>query len=126
MRPLPYANAGAKAVFVVLIVAWVASELITRARTRDNQSGTSTELRSLVAIGLSFAIGFGAAFNLASNAEGAAIEFARWPIFILGALLVAGGVALRQWAIHVLGRFFTVYVRVSEGQTVVASGPYRW
>jgi protein-S-isoprenylcysteine O-methyltransferase Ste14 len=98
---------------------------VTRARTRRNQSGTSTELGSIVAIGLGFAIGFGAAFNLASNAEGAAIEFARWPIFILGALLAAAGIAFRQWAIHVLGRFFTVYVRVSEGQTVVESGPYR-
>jgi protein-S-isoprenylcysteine O-methyltransferase Ste14 len=126
MRPLPYANSGAKAVFVALIAVWVVTEWITRARTRHNQGGTSTELGSLVAIGLSFAVGFGAAFNLASNAEGAAIEFARWPIFILGALLVAGGIAFRQWAIYVLGRFFTVYVRVSEGQTVVESGPYRW
>jgi protein-S-isoprenylcysteine O-methyltransferase Ste14 len=126
MRPLPYANSGAKAVFVALIAVWVVTEWITRARTRHNQGGTSTELGSLVAIGLSFAVGFGAAFNLASNAEGAAIEFARWSIFILGALLVAGGIAFRQWAIYVLGRFFTVYVRVSEGQTVVESGPYRW
>ncbi len=125
MRPLPNANAGAKTVFVAVIVVWVVSEWATRARTRGNQTGTSTELRSMVAIGLSFAIGFGAAFNLASNAEGAAIDFARWPIFILGALLAVAGIAFRQWAIYVLGRFFTVYVRVSEGQTVVESGPYR-
>jgi protein-S-isoprenylcysteine O-methyltransferase Ste14 len=125
MRPLPYTNAGAKTVFVALILIWVATELLTRARTRHNQSGTSTELGSMVAIGLSFALGFGGAFHLASHAEGAAIEFARRPIFILGALLAAAGIAFRQWAIHVLGRFFTVYVRVSEGQTVVESGPYR-
>ena len=80
---------------------------------------------SLIAIGLGFALGFGAAFNLANSAEGAAIEFARWPIFILGALLVAAGIAFRQWAVYVLGRFFTVYVRVSEGQKVVESGPDR-
>lgn len=126
MQPLPYTNSGAKAVFVALIIIWVATEWLTRARTRKNQSGTSTELGSIVAIGLSFALGFGGAFHLASHAEGAAIEFARWPIFILGALLVGSGVAFRQWAIHVLGRFFTVYVRVSEGQTVVESGPYRF
>lgn len=125
MQPIPYANAGAKAVFIAVIGVWVVTEWVTRARTRRNQSGTSTELGSIVAIGLSFAVGFGAAFHLASHAEGAAIEFARWPIFILGALLAAAGIAFRQWAIYVLGRFFTVYVRVSEGQTVVESGPYR-
>jgi protein-S-isoprenylcysteine O-methyltransferase Ste14 len=125
MRPLPYANAGAKAVFIALILIWVATEWLTRVRTRGNQSGTDTEWGSLIGISLTFAIGFGAAFNLASHAEGAAIDFARWPIFILGALLVAAGIAFRQWAIFVLGRFFTVYVRVSEGQTVVESGPYR-
>jgi protein-S-isoprenylcysteine O-methyltransferase Ste14 len=125
MRPLPYANAGAKAVFIALILIWVATEWLTRFRTRGNQSGASTELGSMVAIGVSFALGFAGAFHLASHAEGAAIDFARWPIFILGALLTAAGIAFRQWAIFVLGRFFTVYVRVSEGQTVVESGPYR-
>jgi protein-S-isoprenylcysteine O-methyltransferase Ste14 len=126
VQPLPYTNAGAKAVFTALILTWIATEWLTRARTRRNQSGTSTELRSLIAIGAGFVLGFGLAFHLASHAEGAAIDFARWPIFILGALLVAAGIAFRQWAIHVLGRFFTVYVRVSEGQTVVESGPYRF
>jgi protein-S-isoprenylcysteine O-methyltransferase Ste14 len=125
MRPLPYTNAGAKTVFTALVLIWVATELLTRARTRSNQTGTTTEWGSLVAIGLTFAVGFGAAFTLANHAEGAAIDFARWPIFILGALLVAAGIAFRQWAVFVLGRFFTVQVRVSEGQTVVESGPYR-
>jgi protein-S-isoprenylcysteine O-methyltransferase Ste14 len=125
MRPLPYANAGAKTVFTVLIVIWGATEMLTRVRTRGNQRGTTTEWGSLIAIVLAFFVGFAAAFNLAGSAEGAAIGFARWPIFVLGALLVAGGIAFRQWAVYVLGRFFTVYVRVSEGQTVVESGPYR-
>ncbi len=125
MQPLPYTDAGAKTVFTALIVIWVATELLTRVRTRGNQSGTSTEWGSLIAIGLTFAVGFGGAFHLAVHAEGAAIGFARRPIFILGALLTAAGIAFRQWAVHVLGRFFTVYVRVSEGQSVVESGPYR-
>jgi protein-S-isoprenylcysteine O-methyltransferase Ste14 len=95
MRPLPYANAGAKTVFTALILIWVATELLTRARTRGNQTDTTTEWGSLIAIGLTFAVGFGAAFTLANHAEGAAINFARWPIFILGALLVAAGIAFR-------------------------------
>lgn len=32
----------------------------------------------------------------------------------------------RQWAIVLLGRYFTVTVRVRAGQPVVDRGPYRW
>ncbi len=42
----------------------------------------------------------------------------------IGAVVV--GIALRQWAVWVLGRFFTVVVRVTAGQTVIDRGPYRW
>jgi protein-S-isoprenylcysteine O-methyltransferase len=41
-------------------------------------------------------------------------------------MLVTGvGIALRQWAIATLGRFFVGHVLVQPGQTVVSSGPYR-
>jgi protein-S-isoprenylcysteine O-methyltransferase Ste14 len=36
------------------------------------------------------------------------------------------GVGLRQWAMATLGGFFVGHVLVQPGQTVVASGPYRW
>ena len=50
----------------------------------------------------------------------------RLPLFIVGLVLMAAGVFIRQWAIVVLGRFFTADVRVRSGQTVVSRGPYRW
>jgi protein-S-isoprenylcysteine O-methyltransferase Ste14 len=40
--------------------------------------------------------------------------------------LIAIGIAIRQWAVVVLGRYFTTDVRVHGGQTVVETGPYRW
>jgi protein-S-isoprenylcysteine O-methyltransferase Ste14 len=36
------------------------------------------------------------------------------------------GIAFRQWAIAVLGRFFSAAVRVQQDQTVVDTGPYRY
>jgi protein-S-isoprenylcysteine O-methyltransferase Ste14 len=36
------------------------------------------------------------------------------------------GVVVRQWSITLLGRYFTVDVRVQSDQTVVDRGPYRW
>jgi len=56
----------------------------------------------------------------------AAIPGARWPLFVLGLALMCAGIALRQWAVVLLGRFFTVDVRVHAEQTVVERGPYRW
>lgn len=126
MRPLPYENAAAKAVLIGLFVIWAAAELRVRYISRRNQPGTSAEWGSVAAIVVTFTLGAGLGFHAASHAESAAIEFARWPIFVLGALVMAAGIAFRQWAIAVLGVYFTAEVRVSENQSVVESGPYRW
>jgi protein-S-isoprenylcysteine O-methyltransferase Ste14 len=125
VQPLPYANSGAKFVFIVLIGIWAAAELRVRLRTRHNQRGASPEWGSFVIVALTFGVGLVGGFHSATRFESAAIDFARWPIFILGALLTAAGIAFRQWAIAVLGAYFTVEVRVSSGQSVVESGPYR-
>jgi protein-S-isoprenylcysteine O-methyltransferase Ste14 len=54
------------------------------------------------------------------------IGWARWPLFVVGLVLMATGIFVRQWAILTLGRYFTPEVRVRPGQTVVERGPYRW
>jgi protein-S-isoprenylcysteine O-methyltransferase len=52
----------------------------------------------------------------------------RWhrPCLVAGVAVTGTGIALRQWAITTLGRFFVGHVLVQPGQTVVTSGPYRW
>jgi len=47
---------------------------------------------------------------------------ARWA----GCALIAAGLALRLWSIHILARFFTVDVSVQAGHELVQRGPYRW
>jgi protein-S-isoprenylcysteine O-methyltransferase len=44
---------------------------------------------------------------------------------VIGALLAAGGLALRVWSIRTLGAWFSSTVRVREGQQVITTGPYR-
>ena len=66
------------------------------------------------------------AFLLATRVHGAAIPSGRWVLFGVGLALMVAGIALRQWAIAVLGRFFTVNVRIHPDQQVVDRGPYRW
>jgi protein-S-isoprenylcysteine O-methyltransferase Ste14 len=47
-------------------------------------------------------------------------------IFIYpGLILMVLGIILRQWAIAILGRFFTVDVGTQKEQRVVSNGPYR-
>jgi protein-S-isoprenylcysteine O-methyltransferase Ste14 len=45
--------------------------------------------------------------------------------FYLGIVLMLTGIAFRQWAIAILGRFFSGVIGVQEGHKVVESGPYR-
>ena len=44
----------------------------------------------------------------------------------LGLALVVFGIALREWSVLSLGRYFTVSVVVAPGQTLVRRGPYQW
>ena len=46
-------------------------------------------------------------------------------VFYPGIFLMLLGVLVRQWAIAVLGRFFSLTVRVAEDHRVVVKGPYR-
>ena len=48
------------------------------------------------------------------------------PCLAAGLVVTGTGIALRQGAIHTLGRYFTGHVLVQPGQTVVSAGPYRW
>lgn len=63
---------------------------------------------------------------MAASVHAAAIADGRWLCFIVGLVFMGAGIAIRQWAVTLLGRFFTIDVRVHPGQTVVERGPYRW
>lgn len=54
-----------------------------------------------------------------------AIGFFRPAIFALGVVLALSGIALRWYAIAVLGRYFSPRVVVTADQAVVETGPYR-
>jgi protein-S-isoprenylcysteine O-methyltransferase Ste14 len=59
-------------------------------------------------------------------APSAAFPGGPWVSLGLGAVLVTVGLALRQSAARMLGRYFTRSVLVRQGHQVVTSGPYRW
>ena len=46
--------------------------------------------------------------------------------FVGGAALALAGVALRVWAIRILGKLFTFQVGIRPDHRIVRDGPYRW
>ena len=46
--------------------------------------------------------------------------------FYIGIVLMVAGIVFRQWAIWVLGRFFSTRVRIVSDHRIVMEGPYRF
>lgn len=44
----------------------------------------------------------------------------------MGLALMLGGIAFREWAVVVLGRYFSVVVAIEADHHLVTHGPYRW
>ena len=122
---LPYEQRGANVAFWTLFAVFALGEYAMRFRSRSNRSGTRAERWSLLVVVAAVIGGMLGGIELANRNVGS-IGSARWPLFVIGLVLMAAGVFVRQWAILTLGRFFTVDVRVHPDQTVVERGPYRW
>jgi protein-S-isoprenylcysteine O-methyltransferase Ste14 len=126
MAPLPYPNAGARIVFYALIAVFVLAEQRIRWRSWRNRQGSAADQGTFLVVVGAIAVGVVGAFLLAADVPSAAIPFARSFLFVLGLVMMCAGIALRQWAVALLGRFFTVDVRVHPDQVIVERGPYRW
>ena len=80
---------------------------------RDRGSGALVIFTVLLSISVAFAFGY--------NGIGMLPDWA----YYLGISLMLLGIVLRQWAIAVLGRFFTLTVKVAEDHKVIDKGPYK-
>jgi protein-S-isoprenylcysteine O-methyltransferase Ste14 len=125
VSPLPYTQPAARGIFDVVVLAWVALELRARVGSRRNPA-PRVERGSLVVVLASLYAGVFCGFFLPGHLRFAAIAEGRWALFVAGMVVACLGIALRQWAVALLGESFTVDVRVRPGQAVVERGPYRW
>ncbi|HEV2416342.1 MAG TPA: isoprenylcysteine carboxylmethyltransferase family protein, partial [Terriglobia bacterium] len=48
------------------------------------------------------------------------------PFFVLGIVLIWGGMLLRIWSISTLGRFFKTTVVIQSDHNLIQRGPYRY
>jgi protein-S-isoprenylcysteine O-methyltransferase Ste14 len=90
-----------------------------RSGARRQDKGSRLVLAVLIVLGalLSYLVAF--------NVPATAITISRPLLFWLGILLIYMGMALRLYAIKVLGAFFTTTLAVASEQTVIETGPYR-
>lgn len=66
-----------------------------------------------IALGIALSFGYGGVLRVPD-----------W-VFYLGIFLMLLGIVIRQWSIAVLGRFFSLNVRVVQDHRVIDKGPYR-
>ncbi len=104
---------------------WVVPETVI-SFTDDVRSGAKVSDRAsgpilFSCIWLGVFAGYWAAFAFPTFA----IPLYRTPIFAAGIILMLAGVAFRQYAIRVLGKYFTLRVTIQPVQTVIEAGPYR-
>jgi protein-S-isoprenylcysteine O-methyltransferase Ste14 len=127
MQPLFADQPVLLGVLVASLLIWRVMEAIVDIRTRSRlRAGARRQDRGsrVVLIGV-LMLGILVGILLASKDPATAITSARPFLFWLGILLIYAGIALRLYAIHVLGAFFTTAVAVAPEQTVIETGPYR-
>jgi protein-S-isoprenylcysteine O-methyltransferase Ste14 len=126
VAPLPFSQPSARIAFFSVLGVWVLLEWRIRLMSLLNRAGDRLDRGSMLIVVASLGAGLAGGFVLARRLHASAITDARWPLFVAGLVLMILGLALRQWAVALLGPYFTVDVRVQPGQTVVERGPYRW
>lgn len=121
----PYEQPGWNLAVWTLVAVFAVGEYAMRFRSRFSKGGRRVESWTLLVVVAAVAGGMVGGIQFAHWHE-EEVGSGRLSLFLLGLALMAVGIAVRLWAIVVLGRFFTVDVRIHSDQTVIDRGPYRW
>src|SRR5215472_14051932 len=127
MQPLFTHNLLELGVWLAGLLIWRVMEASVDIRTfkrlrvgiQRQDKGSRVVLLCLIVFGLLLGM------LLALKVPATAITSAPDIFFWLGTLLIYAGIALRFYAITVLGAFFTTTVTVAPEQTVIEAGPYQ-
>ncbi|MEY2413324.1 MAG: hypothetical protein QOD84_1930 [Acidobacteriaceae bacterium] len=127
LRPLPF-SAGPffVVVFWSVFASWVVPEVIAWRGKRSPSSSTARDQGSLNLIVVLWWVGIAMDFSLSLLLPQAAMSWRRTSIFFVGIGLMLLGIALRWYAVAVLGKYFTFDVAVHTGQVLIEAGPYRY
>jgi protein-S-isoprenylcysteine O-methyltransferase Ste14 len=109
------------------IAVWLALEIGLLVRDWIRVKGSPARDKGTVWLNFLFiAVAVSVAGALSGSLRHTAWYFGSTELSVVGLLLMWAGLAIRIWAIVVLGRSFRMTVEVDADQKVVDSGPYRW
>ena len=114
--------------FVIVLVCFFVSEGVGRMISRTRRRGAKVpRVGSQRSVASNITVYFAWMASLAFSGVFAKIGVALLPdwVYYVGIAVMLAGIAFRQWAIAVLGRYFSSVIGVQEEQKVVESGPYR-
>ena len=136
VQSLVSAQPAAKVIFYAALVLFMVVQLrvagadLVRRITRRKVGVVRRDRGSLFVVIGTTGVGIVGAFLFAAKAPSATIAGGipgiQWLCLALGATAIVCGSVGRQWAINTLGRFFTQNVQITDDQSVVTGGPYRW
>src|SRR5208283_178404 len=108
--------------FKVIFSAWIMAEIVNSFWSRKNSGAPSQDRGSFWIVSVAgFAVLF-VVFMFRYSGYGSinpGLQYA-------GLILAVAGIALREWAIIILGKHFTVRVQVREKAKLVVDGPYKY
>ena len=105
-------------------IAFFASEVLLTLTRRSRGSGVKQDRSTLGIIWLVILLSIAAAMYATTHWPAASVPYCAL-FAIIGLGLFIPGLALRWWAIIVLGRFFTVDVQIAKDHELVETGPFR-
>ena len=123
-----FPNNAAAWLFFIAFYIWAISELVNTFGSRfgpHNHTTTSALRRDKGSYWIILLIVWGSIF-VSFLARALKLGVFHNDAQYIGLALMVAGVALREWAVLSLGRFFAVSVTIYSDQTLVRCGPYRW
>lgn len=126
VHPVYSGHPAATLLFSALVVVWITGEVAIRLRSLLRTGAQQRDRGSYPVIVGSLLMGFAGGALLASALPSAAFGHGQPALVVAVLVVLTLGVALRFYAVLVLGRFFTVMVMVGSDQRVVDTGPYRF
>jgi len=103
---------------------WLLPEIISSFTDHGGKNLTVNDRASGMVLLICIWLGIFAAINVAFAFPLFAIPWQRTLLFYIGIFLMLAGAVFRQYAIRVLGKYFTLRVAIQPRQTVVENGPY--
>src|SRR5436305_2085961 len=126
MKPLIYGWNVYALLFWIVYIVWFVLEMIGAVAQRVRAGAQKQDRGSMVVLIVGLYVGVLLNFALPGLFPGATITWNRPVLFFIGLTLMVLGIILRQYAIRVLGRYFTRIVATRADQPAVQNGPYKF